>query len=123
MCAYLRLDARHGAAHDQTMPPYAPIPLWAYPLDLHILEAGCCKPLRAESNVNGLSQPRQCQPSAALSLTHAKQLRRAHIQILLLGGEQHPGVSEEAGQPEGRVHWTDHARQPALLYYSVCLPA
>ena len=46
-----------------------------------------------------------------------------HVDVLLLRGEQHPHVGEEAGDEECRVHRPDHARQAALLDHPVRLPA
>ncbi len=43
----LRLHARDGAAHDQAVPPHAPVPLGPNALDAHILEARLGEPLRA----------------------------------------------------------------------------
>lgn len=35
----------------------------------------------------------------------------APVDVLLLGGEEHPRVGEEAGEPEGGVNRPDDARQ------------
>lgn len=52
-----------------------------------------------------------------------REMMAAHVYVLLLGGEEHPGVSKHAGEPEGGVHRPNEARQAALIDHPVRLPA
>ena len=45
----------------------------------------------------------------------------ANLDVLLLGGEEHPEVGHEAGERVCRVHWADHACDAALLQHPVRL--
>ena len=45
----------------------------------------------------------------------------ADLDVFLLGWKEHPHVCEEAGKPEGGVHWADDAGQAAIARDSVCL--
>ena len=49
----LWLHARHGAAHDEAVPPHAAVPLGPDAFDLHICEARLGEPLQAQVPVIG----------------------------------------------------------------------
>lgn len=53
-----------------------------------------------------------CRPDAS----------RLYLFVFCFGGEEHPDICKESGEPECGVYWANEASQTTLVHDSVCFP-